>query len=269
MIGICKFCGKEFDEKGAKKYCSEECVKKSRLQRLYPKIEKICAWCNKEFKPSKSDQKYCSFRCMYTARNDRKKDRYERKCVECGSEFITTRERKIYCSVSCKKRHIARERHDKERFSGNRESVVDRDSRKCTMCGSDYILSVHHKDHSGQTENRNDDPDNLTSLCARCHGKQHGRSINPEIHLTSKCLVCGKEFDTTINRIENGRGKYCSEECQKKRNSKTNIVTLNCEYCGKEFTVPLSRYKRGKVKYDSMECRRAAGYAWTNKQATN
>ena len=268
MFSICPICEKQFTVVGAKKYCSTDCYKKARLKRLYPKTEKICEWCKKEFKPSKSDQKYCSFKCMYSKRNDNKKKHFSRDCAECGKEFTTTREKKIYCCIACKKRRMEKVSHDKLRFSGNRELVLERDGRKCAMCGSDYRISVHHKDHSGQTENRNDDPDNLITLCAICHGKQHGKPINPEIHILAVCGVCGKEFNTTTYRIEDGRGKYCSKECQNKKKSKTNRVTLNCENCGKEFTVPLSRYNRGKVKFCGIECRKEAGYAWTNKQET-
>jgi len=254
-------------------YCSDKCRNENKAKKKNIELtEKVCVVCGLTFMPVQNKQICCSKKCVnnrYYAMNIERKKQQAKEWRKNNPERARENDRRKREQNKEMYDRIDREYRDKVRYSGNRESVVDRDSRKCTMCGSDYILSVHHKDHSGQTENRNDDPDNLTSLCSHCHGKQHGRSINPEIHITSTCLVCGKEFNTTTYLIEGGRGKYCSAECQKKRNSKTNTVTLNCEYCGKEFTVPLSRYKRGKVKYDSMECRRAAGYAWTNKQATN
>lgn len=50
-----------------------------------------------------------------------------------------------------------------------------------------------------------------------------------------KCKVCGKEFKTTQNRLNAGRGKYCSRECQHK--SLKNRVLVKCCVCNKEFEV--------------------------------
>ncbi len=55
-----------------------------------------------------------------------------------------------------------------------RESVRDRDGRKCAECGCpeaelEYSLSVHHID----CNKKNNCIDNLISLCRKCHSKVH------------------------------------------------------------------------------------------------
>lgn len=40
---------------------------------------------------------------------------------------------------------------------------------KCKECGSDKYLLVHHRDH----DRSNQDPDNLQTLCKRCHQIEH------------------------------------------------------------------------------------------------
>ena len=222
--------------------------------------------------PSSGKQKYCckehTFKGIYLENAEEKKEKSREYRLK-NIDAIRLKDRERNTKRRDYKRESDAKHHDKTRFSGNRELVLERDGYKCVECGATEKLAVHHKDRTGQTENRNDDLDNLVTLCSSCHTKQHPKQITkPERYVMVNCQRCGKEFQTTTDRIECGRGKYCGKECRNKKKEKTNTVTLNCEYCGKEFTVSLSRYKRGKVKYDSMECRIAAGYAWTNKQAT-
>ena len=69
-----------------------------------------------------------------------------------------------------------KKRADKQRFGGNRIKALERDNYKCVVCGSDYCVQVHHKDGLGRNkpkEQKNNDLDNLITLCARCHIEQH------------------------------------------------------------------------------------------------
>lgn len=65
---------------------------------------------------------------------------------------------------------------DNQRFSGNRIKALERDGHRCALCGSEEKLQVHHKDEIGRNkpkETRNDNLDNLITLCAKCHIEQH------------------------------------------------------------------------------------------------
>ena len=56
-----------------------------------------------------------------------------------------------------------------------RRRILDRDGRRCRHCGSSRSLMVHHvlwRSHGGGNH-----PDNLLTLCARCHGLVHERYL--------------------------------------------------------------------------------------------
>jgi hypothetical protein len=129
-------------------------------------------------------------------------------CLQCGSEFKTKpfaikRGRGKYCSRNCY--GIVRSEWMKDKqfnpvyrvdFKKDKnpnwrggtayglysfdfktelsELVRKRDGYKCQECGAHQMefsrkLSVHHKDHN----KRNDNPDNLITICPRCHIRHH------------------------------------------------------------------------------------------------
>lgn len=52
-----------------------------------------------------------------------------------------------------------------------RQAIKNRDRNKCRICGAYHKLEVHHvisKAHGGT-----DHPDNLITLCRKCHKKIH------------------------------------------------------------------------------------------------
>jgi len=58
--------------------------------------------------------------------------------------------------------------------------VYEKYNRKCGMCGSEYDLTIHHKDGNGRHNREkglptNDNSENLMILCRRCHGSIHGK----------------------------------------------------------------------------------------------
>ena len=272
MIEKCPRCGKEFNATRSQKYCSPKCREGYRKERNLkpPLLDRKCKYCGIVFTPSSGKQKYCckehTFKGIYLENIEEKKKK-SREYRAKNIDIIREKDRIRNSKRSDYMKEYGAKYHDKIRFSGNREIALKRDSYRCSECGSDKDLAGHHIDETGQKLNRNDDPDNIQILCNSCHGKKKkGKPLKPEIHIAVNCQRCGKEFQTTKDRIDSGRGKYCSKECQNKQKTKTNTVTLDCEYCGKEFTVPLSRYNRGKVKFCGIECRKEAGYAWTNKQ---
>jgi hypothetical protein len=72
------------------------------------------------------------------------------------------------------------------RWNAKRLVILERDGNKCTKCGSDKNLQVHHlryeKDGSPWDSNNSD----LTTLCGDCHKTKHkevAREIKEEFHL--------------------------------------------------------------------------------------
>ena len=70
---------------------------------------------------------------------------------------------------------------DNFRFGGNRMIALSRDGFMCTECGMtneehislyDRELTTHHIDGNGRnTQEKNNNLDNLTTLCLKCHGR--------------------------------------------------------------------------------------------------
>lgn len=91
-------------------------------------------------------------------------------------------------------RHLGRGSRDYQRygqkpvtqinFGGNRELVIQRDGEKCVRCGMIRAehkarfgrdITVDHKDGRGcntPAAEKNNDPDNLQTLCLPCHGRK-------------------------------------------------------------------------------------------------
>lgn len=68
----------------------------------------------------------------------------------------------------------------KIRFGGMKEIVLKRDGYKCTKCGMTNdehikkwgrVLTIQHKDNKGRySKEKNNNLNNLKTLCLRCHG---------------------------------------------------------------------------------------------------
>lgn len=98
----------------------------------------------------------------------------------------------VTCHRARKRQWIANNKHkiklerDRLMFGGNREKAIIRDGESCTECGmkrQEHLdkfnrdIIVDHKDRMGHGvnyENKNNDLDNLVTLCLPCHGKKDG-----------------------------------------------------------------------------------------------
>lgn len=67
--------------------------------------------------------------------------------------------------------------HNKDRFSGLRKVILERDSNQCQICKTLEKLVIHHIDGQGyKSVNKtavNNDIENLITLCAPCHTALH------------------------------------------------------------------------------------------------
>ena len=138
-----------------------------------------------------------------------------RNCLYCGKEFTGWDNYKIkkygsykYCSRECCKANnnyipITKEKlnysdhasktkswdfygcyyYDKENFGGNRLWALIRDNFKCIKCNSSNNLTIHHKDGKGfnvAIEHRNNNIDNLVTLCQYCHNSEEKGELEVE-----------------------------------------------------------------------------------------
>ena len=159
MLKICEVCGKEYEGKSFSKYCSPKCKKKKN---------------NATFQKKRSEKRKQEWGEL----------EHIKQCPVCGKEFELkqTHRTQKYCCAECRrkaerlyghKRETDLAYKDKKRYGGHRDEVLRRDEYTCTMCGAKKDLVIHHIDCSGQTDEPNNDVDNLTTLCRRCHINLH------------------------------------------------------------------------------------------------
>jgi len=160
-----------------------------------------CQICGKEFqvKPyKKNTAKYCSLKCKNESLKNKvphnKHPDFEFTCSYCGKQFT----RPLWylekigipktCSKICHNRRIAQETkqlgRNKENknpsWKGGRSVTYYRRlfnevlPKVCSNCGNTDNLVVHHLDH----DRTNNQLENLTVLCKRCHQIHHDCTKN-------------------------------------------------------------------------------------------
>lgn len=160
---------------------------------------RVCPECGDEFTPDYQDARveYCSRECVAESLSER----VSLECVECGSTFEVRPSRKdqaTFCSVECFSNGVRGEGHwrwkggppvyGKGWNEAKREQVRERDGYECVACGMsnndhkvnyDESLHVHHVTPAREFDDakKRNDPDNLITLCSRCHRRYEGIPI--------------------------------------------------------------------------------------------
>ena len=207
-VFICEVCGKKYTPKdrhtsrqvGASfRTCSNECKFKRKQTGRYIS----CQYCGVKFYVKHGDlvTKFCSMKCSNTGRK-RVKGKAHPKWVEkqnfycdvCGKviEFapgqLNVRKKyktnKMYCSVACKNighSHLMTGKGNTHWLGGIgklpyhwtfnkrlKEIIKKRDNYMCQICFvKDKKLAIHHIDY----DKKNCSPENLITLCDKCHAK--------------------------------------------------------------------------------------------------
>lgn len=106
---------------------------------------------------------------------------------------------------------LSRQRREKLHFDNRRQAALERDGYRCTLCGSQEQLVVHHRDGRGRNHpNPNNELDNLQTLCNSCHITIHrpeleearrARHAVPKLNQQGKwslkheaCVECGTVY---------------------------------------------------------------------------
>lgn len=84
--------------------------------------------------------------------------------------------------------------------------ALERDNYKCTDCGSENSIIVHHKDESRKrgTKTMNNSLENLVTLCRSCHADIHKQTMqfkNPNINLIMELRNQGKTFQFIADHL--------------------------------------------------------------------
>ena len=59
-----------------------------------------------------------------------------------------------------------------------RKYILNRDDYRCTKCGAESNLHVHHIEYISENHKKATDKENGITLCNICHRKKHGRYKN-------------------------------------------------------------------------------------------
>lgn len=192
--------------------CSRECQYKSTSLLNRKNKLKITCSCNKEFYvyPYQKNRKYCSKKCAKsnnTRLPDNDKNRTDfgyRFCIICNAKFIAYKKTSKYCSKECfYLAHSDRMKGEnnpaystgssfmRSSYRGDgwkkiREIIYKRDKYICQICGikciskreaiktgDNYsIIQCHHKKEWNEN-NKDNSPENLITICLKCHIKIH------------------------------------------------------------------------------------------------
>lgn len=148
----CKNCGRSFVPKRCDRltFCTRECFFESVKAKPVEKPLLVCVVCGREF-DGRQDRKYCSDECMKARERQRAKKTFvsvketnpyiEKVCKHCGSTFSTNyyATRKEFCSHKCSKKYTKGQRRYQKRgqyvapISINQ--VYLRDGGRCQLCG--------------------------------------------------------------------------------------------------------------------------------------
>lgn len=179
----CVVCGVRFAKSPARSgpYCSRACFAKARLKEknyTCPKCSGLKAW--------------AAARCQTCYAKDRTL-RDPAPCRQCGHSVsrspaqwaASARRFGAFCSHACFGKFVTGPQNLAYIDGSNpavyaatwrtaRKAALNRDGFACILCGSSEPLEVHHID--GTT--RNDELDNLATLCIPCHRKVHAGAVN-------------------------------------------------------------------------------------------
>jgi len=165
-----------------------------------PDYEKVCPQCNQPFVPvderPNRPRKYCSRKC----RDDARRNQVALTCVQCGKNFRRkayledwSTERGPFCGFECygqwQKENTQGEANPNfvpksnaqaaGQWERNRIRVLERDHRRCVLCGeTEKRLCVHHIVEWEPGQENPHALDNLETLCISCHLRLHARRRN-------------------------------------------------------------------------------------------
>jgi len=173
------------------------------MKKVYNK-DCVCKLCDKKFVSCRNNTRFCSKMCcdrQYVLSHQKEikqyrianKERIKRRRAEhyknnleterlgCKKWYSRHRESEIEKNKEYRtqNRELFDWYHNKDRFGGMRDIILNRDENKCRGCGSTNRLSIHHKDGSGYHLTKktgiisNNDIGNLITLCSSCHTKLH------------------------------------------------------------------------------------------------
>lgn len=148
--------------------------------------ERACEQCGAAFTVpnrtvARGGGRYCSQACKH----DAQRSRVEVQCEVCGVGILArpsdVQKGMRFCSWECRAQGMRGDGNPAWRgadpdyrgwdWESARQAALERDSHRCTECGSDEWLHVHHV--VPWRESHDNTLGNLRTLCAACHTRLH------------------------------------------------------------------------------------------------
>lgn len=130
----------------------------------------------------------------------------KKKCLMCGQRFVPADGRQKYCCTECRE-EMNRIKAD-ERYWDNKKDNYR--PRKCKVCGEWYVPERKNQSTCSYECNQTKISEDNKKRQAKIRKQEMKK------YPKGKCPICGKKF------IDNGKRKYCSEECYAEANRRNN-----------------------------------------------
>ncbi len=188
----CEICGtkvKNTSHNNRQKYCkncAKKVIKEKDKQRRSVNSEKIKRemriWRSQNKDKTKDyDRKY--YRKNFEKLIEKSRAYYQSHKEKCKLQHEEWRQKNLEKSKrknrEYSKKHTVENKahyskaHNNKYFNGNRLKALKKDNNICQICKSKKSLIVHHRDEDNNIENRNNNLDNLVTLCRSCHFTIH------------------------------------------------------------------------------------------------
>ena len=137
--------------------------------------------------------------------NPEKTKEYDRKYYRSHKKEINEKQRKHYAKLHPNAESKRCERHERN-WEYASKKTLERDNFTCQKCGSKLNVEVHHKDGTGRSQSRqrkemNNNPDNLITLCHRCHILEDLKRYGGNFHHGENKGGCHKRDERRDNKI--------------------------------------------------------------------
>jgi hypothetical protein len=162
-----------------------------------------------------------------------------RKCANCGNQFKTTYDSKIYCSAKCKQcaehrryRHAHKDKFREYASTPKRREYIRAYRKKYCQ---EHKVQLRAKAREQYERHRDEriqygrDYRKKNAVRLKQYWKERYDAKKKLSTVVRKCVVCGKQFESTHNRRI-----YCSKECKAMRQNKSGKKNL-AEYQKKYY----------------------------------
>lgn len=232
-VGICAWCGKEFDGRSANaKYCCKECGDLAQAARAHEKYVAI-----RETPEGREKLHEQYMRSGEVAQRQKRKGVLTKKiCAICGKEFEAKNPVTKYCGDECRKK----------------AAIIHSAQWHARIMETPEGRAEYSKRTKRYTETQKAKPEYVEKYEERLEQYKERYKLKKENGWTRKCAYCKKWFAG-----EKGV-KYCSDECREAAEKEKEALMVGartsdriCANCGK----PLPE---GRRQFCSDECRAAA-----------